>query len=742
MMFSSRFRIRPFRFGIAALALLLAEGCGERELSPPAVQYEAADASVESESGFVRLFSDTIPTHHVLLAGEHRWPVHGFYDTRRQHLDTSRTSVALGDLVQATELSPEATGLMVYGKWEHGSLGKRVDFGSPITQEMLDGYRLTFTTDTELEAEPQTPEVRVLEIVPTPWEFLSEPATVPADGLLDFSHALERWSPAPAHLRVYVVADGNRTLVWEHVQQPTEAAAGWQDVTLNLEQWNGRTVQILFRTDIAWAAGAEIPERAWTRPAWGSPILYSATSPARGEQEPPNIILISLDTLRADHLGTYGYELPTSPNIDSFAETAVVFEEAFAPSSWTLPSHAAMLSGQHPTQQPRTDEHFYRLPDEMELIAEVAARNGYLTAAYTDGVLVGGDIGFAQGFDRYYDGPGHVGAPQGTSTEIFGRALEWIETRGHLPFFLFVHTYEVHWPHEPLEPYRSQFVREAEAGEGAPDKRALELQLYDAEIAHTDHEVGRFMDALRAMGLFENTVVIVTSDHGEEFGERGHKWHMNTVHRESLHVPLIVHLPSKSSAPARVQTAVSITDLFSTMLDVMGVTDLRRYDSHSLMPLLLKGADSDAYSREILPFGLRHLQKRFVLAGAQRGAMKYFARGDLPGPDSELQDASGLKYADVELRLLDWLSRGDGPAEVSDGVEFSSVDEQLFDIQADPGERTDLSEVKAEQVEIERRRVLTYLRELDEARPRGLHEQESTPLGAEEQENLEALGYL
>jgi arylsulfatase A-like enzyme len=705
-----RNRLYATRAGVLAglFALGLAGGCGDAPLPPPVVIHEAVESATElPEPRFQRIFSETqVPAGHVLLSGEHRWPAHRFYDSGRRTLELSAGGFALGGLVRAGELSPQATGVMILCESGGVFTQRRIEFEEDVTQAYLDEYRVEVNTDPAHEYGVRTARVHAVEIVPTPWEFVSEPVEAPVDGVLEFSYAIEEWSPSPAQLRVYIVEGDQQHQVWEAEISPKDSP-GWREATVSLARWSGREVRVMFRTDLSWPGDEAPPERAWTRPVWGSPLVY-AGSPADAAREPspPNIILISIDTLRADHLGTYGYPLDTSPNIDAFAETAVVFENAMSPSPWTLPAHAAMMTGLDPTQQTGSDEHFYRLGDGLDMIAEIAARNGYVTAGFTDGVLVGGDIGFAQGFDRYYDGPGHVDAPVGTSKEVFERSLAWLEGRDHLPFFLFAHTYEVHWPYEPLEPYLSRFAPGIDPKAVKRDDHSLNIQLYNGEIAHTDHQFGRFLEGIRALGLLDNTIVIVTSDHGEEFGERGNFWHMNTVHRESMHVPLIVHLPSASLAPARVETAVSITDLFATLLDAMEADHPERYDSHSLMPLLLEDAGGMRYSRTLVPKSLRHLPKQKIVVGSQWDNLKYVAEGSFEPPAASLGRG---RYRQAELGLLERLSAGPESGTV---LRYQTVNEYLFNVEDDPEETEDISSAHPTQVEAGRERLMEYLRDL------------------------------
>lgn len=330
-------------------------------------------------------------------------------------------------------------------------------------------------------------------------------------------------------------------------------------------------------------------------------VLSGCSSPEpRGRY---NVILISVDTLRADRLGTYGYGRNTSPNIDRWSEGAVVFDAAVAESSWTLPSHVTMLSGLLPRS------HSTVLPDlrpgaSVVSLAEIFAQAGYRTIGLTDGGYLVSAHGFDRGFEKF-------NSKKSTFDVTLKRAISAIESLGEDDrFFLFLHTYDIHCPYHPAESYRDVFISEdAEFVEtedrcGNPDFNSQDLtegqvrylsDSYDASIRELDDRLAHFIDNLRSLGLVEHTVIILTSDHGEEFGEHGQIGHERTLFRESLMVPLIVSAPGLK--PGRIDDFAGLVDIAPTALDLAEVETNLKFDGRSLVATAPSHISSPAKSR-------------------------------------------------------------------------------------------------------------------------------------------------
>jgi arylsulfatase A-like enzyme len=309
--------------------------------------------------------------------------------------------------------------------------------------------------------------------------------------------------------------------------------------------------------------------------AWGvvtAGILLHCAAPSRVG---PNVILISIDTLRADRLGTYGYDRDTSPALDALAAEGVVFEHVVAESPWTLPSHVTMLSGIHPDGHGVTVPDLRPHPELPSLPAELRDR-GYLTLGFTDGGYVGAQYGFDRGFAVFDESPDGLGA-------ALDEAMPLIEDAGDRPFFLFLHTYDTHCPYDPAPEYASQFATDSArsfetAGKcGNPQYNQMVFKpgqlehvsnMYDAGIRELDDRLAGFFARLESAGLREDTLIIVTSDHGEEFMEHGQIGHERSLYREVLMIPLIVVGPG--IAPGRSRAPAALVDIVPTITTFLG----------------------------------------------------------------------------------------------------------------------------------------------------------------------------
>lgn len=310
------------------------------------------------------------------------------------------------------------------------------------------------------------------------------------------------------------------------------------------------------------------------------------TGCARPERLAENVILISIDTLRPDHLGCYGYERPTSPNLDALCRESVVFEQAISHAPSTLVSHASMLSSLLPHQHGASIGARRALPEDVTTLPEVLRERGYRTASFNAGAQMAARWGLAQGFDVY------EANRQGEDRfdPIVSQAMGWLDgEEGAAPFFLLLHTYEVHHPYTPSQEdlaaigaslYEGWLGTEVELEElrqineraRIPSSEDLDfiVAAYDAEIRSMDRALGRLVSELRARGLLQNTLLVFTSDHGEEFNEHGQMgWHSHSLYDELLKVPLVVRFPDQRWAGERVRRQVRLIDLAPTLLDAL-----------------------------------------------------------------------------------------------------------------------------------------------------------------------------
>lgn len=278
-----------------------------------------------------------------------------------------------------------------------------------------------------------------------------------------------------------------------------------------------------------------------------------------------NVILVSIDTLRADRLGIYGNPRPTSPHIDRFAARSVVFDNAISQSAWTRPAHASMLTGLYPSEHGIVGMNGHRgLASELETLPAVLARQGYSTAAFTGGANMSAHFGFDRGFETYLS--------PGRRLEDSLPALDRFLTNVREPFFVLLHGFDAHKPYKseaidrmalglPDEPARGM-ARACREGD-SPEDLAPFLAEYDATVHRADRSIGRLLEMVNAAGVAERTVIVVTSDHGEEFLEHGRCFHIRSLYREVVHVPLIIHVPGlaarRISAPVPASAAIGPT---------------------------------------------------------------------------------------------------------------------------------------------------------------------------------------
>ena len=309
---------------------------------------------------------------------------------------------------------------------------------------------------------------------------------------------------------------------------------------------------------------------------WAGPERPSGLAAA---PDSPNVLLISIDTLRADHLSCYGYERPTSPAIDRIASEGVLFERLTAVSSWTLPTHMSLMTAVDPLV------HGVLKDDRILALGVPTLSQRFLEAGYSTAGVVGGPYlnalyGFSRGFELYDDysvGDSLYGASHDveTSAATLERAAQWLErwatAEPKRPFFLFVHFWDVHHDYQPPPPYDTLFQPASIAPEDGPERRARQIALYDGEIRYVDDHVGRLLEQVEAAGRRDDTIVAITADHGEELWQRGQRGHRSNLFDEVIHIPLIVRFPGRLPAGRRVTELVRQIDIAPTLLDLAGL---------------------------------------------------------------------------------------------------------------------------------------------------------------------------
>lgn len=296
--------------------------------------------------------------------------------------------------------------------------------------------------------------------------------------------------------------------------------------------------------------------------------------------KPPNIILITLDTTRADRMGFLGSERGLTPNLDALAKHGVVFTRAYAQVPLTTPSHAVLLTGTYP-QYNHVEDLGSALQPELPYLSDLLHRHGYHTAAFVGSMVLDPANGGAPGFDRGFDiydadfhdpkaGEDRYHSLERRAEDVANRAMGWLSRHPQGPFFLWLHFYDAHEPYDPPEPFRTHYASEP----------------YDGEIAYADSVVGSVLEVLQRHGLYQNTAIAVAADHGEAFGEHGEKWHGMFLYDETIHVPLLLKLPGEGFAGKRVETRVALADVAPSLLQVASVPVPATMQGQSLLALM------------------------------------------------------------------------------------------------------------------------------------------------------------
>ena len=330
---------------------------------------------------------------------------------------------------------------------------------------------------------------------------------------------------------------------------------------------------------------------------------------AREGVDTPNVVMITLDTTRADRLGCYGYRGATTPNIDALAGRGVLFTQATSPAPLTLPAHASIMTGTYPTYHGVRVNGATALGEPQHTLAEALSERGYATGAFIAAFVLDGRWGLNQGFDHYDDRFDlkeyerlDLAGVQRPADEVVDAALAWLEGHKRKPFFAWIHLYDPHAPYEPPEPFAPR--------SGGQDLEAL----YDGEIAFADAQIGRCVSWLRANGLDDRTVLVVLADHGEALGSHGEGNHGYFVYDYALRVPFLVETPFPELRGVRVESQVSSVDVFPTILDLVGIDATGPVHGRSLLPAMFRprpDPGARAYGESMTPslqFGWGALQ--------------------------------------------------------------------------------------------------------------------------------------
>lgn len=396
-------------------------------------------------------------------------------------------------------------------------------------------------------------------------------------------------------------------------------------------------------------------------------------------RNPWNVIVITLDTTRADHLGCYGAENTLTPTIDELARRGILFERAYAPAPLTLTSHATMFTGLHPPEHGLITNGKGRLPDEIETFAEVLTQAGYTTSAFVASFVLNSRFGLDQGYETYDDDLSGTARPhdllhrERRGDVVVDSALKWLSTHRASRFHCWIHLYDPHFPYQAHEElFGNQFVERP----------------YDGEIAFVDQQLARITDFLKSEKLEQNTCLVIVGDHGEGLGEHQEPTHGYLLYRSTMHVPLIIVPPSGNDRGSRIKEPVPLVDLLPTMLDLLRLPHPKQISGKSL-------------------------------AGAWRGepvtARDCFSMTDEPYLDNGWSPLRSLTTSDWKY--------------------IRTPRTELYDLNADPGELTNLAKLQPDIVNDLEQRMMAME---DRFRMREIN---ATELSEKERKTLASLGY-
>ncbi len=400
-------------------------------------------------------------------------------------------------------------------------------------------------------------------------------------------------------------------------------------------------------------------------------------------EDRPNVVLITLDTTRADHLGCYGYPEPTSPNIDRFASHGTLFTRTFATNPITLPSHTSIMTGTYPLFHGVRDNTTYVVPDEATTLAEILSSKGYDTAAFVAAFVLDSRFNLDQGFDLYDDrverdwsrdeiearAANAFGYDERKANLVTYQALKWLELSRNRPFFLWLHYFDPHQPINAPEPHHSRFALP-----------------YDSEIAFADEQVGKVFEALENQGLYDDSLIIVVADHGEGLLDHGEPTHSLFIFDSTMHVPMIWKAPG-ARANRRIDALTSIVDIMPTTLELLGFAVPGHVQGKSLAPLIggheTVTEDREIYMESLIPRlhcdwgelrGLRTAEEKLIHGPNPR----LYRVAEDPGEvhDRAAHDPAAVERLSLRLaeRMQEWTS---AEAELSVSVADDDTRRQL-----------------------------------------------------------------
>jgi len=531
---------------------------------------------------------------------------------------------------------------------------------------------------------PQMPRSRVVDDL----QVVKGSILVGAFGLDPVSRGLAR---RPVAFRL-VARSGDAThVLLEEERDPRRSESfRWTDFRIPLDRFAGRTIHLELSSALR-LEPTDDPALEVSFPSWSVPTVVVPQAP----DAPPvrNVILVSLDTLRADYVGAYGQPLPTTPNLDRFAAQGAVVENVYTTYPSTTASHMSMLTGLYPSVHGVYGP-TQRVPLGIPMLAELLRARRYRTAAVTEDAMLAAAVGFPRGFDAYREYKSPERLTSGHVKEVVDDALAWLKENHRQRFFLFLHTYQVHGPHVAPPAYDVFTAQPA----GLKGEFATARRGYAGDLLYTDAEIGRLLAGLEALGESERTVVLITADHGEELGEHsviGHGWYVTDP---VMRIPMLLRAPGVVPAGVRLGGTASLVDVTPTILELAGAASgpPPTMQGTSLVPWLADPAGEGRRDRAV--YGEMVVQALYGVV-AHRGREKWKVGGS---PD-------------------------EAP--------------QFFDLQADPAERS----VSADAAKVAEGRTLLERYAADNERTRaalGRPKAEAVELDDTTHDKLRALGYV
>ena len=465
---------------------------------------------------------------------------------------------------------------------------------------------------------------------------------VPRGGELRFSLAVR---PPRAPVRIELRAANEKETLYEETWQ---RSFGWSERRVDLSHLRSQSVEFQFSVE-----GAE------GTVSFAHPEIVGQIE----EMRRPNVLVYVVDCLRADHVGAYGYDRPTTPALDALATDGVVFESSYSCAAWTKASTGCLFTSLNPTFHGAQAVDDVMSPDHPTL-AELFRDHGYATAAWiANPFLYERGFGLTRGFDRVValkkPSPNmNINEFEADAADITRGVLTWLEQNSDRRFFLYLHSIDAHYRYRARPPFDELFVGTHE------EEPARTIDLYDNEVAYNDHEIGKLVGALMDLELYDDTIIVVTSDHGEEFGEHGYERHGKSLHEAALHIPWVMKVQRENRRATRVDALSSNLDVAPTLLDYAGIPLPESFQGLSFRRFI--EADEEPPARRLF---FEQVASDDVLYAVRDGRLKYISRL-LPQPEEllydvvrdpeELRNLLSAQQPPVELRaaLLDYMRLG------------------------------------------------------------------------------------